>query len=264
MSDIFRPASAQIEYNPNRRRISLNRVFQIPQMFRPAVSSLAGNTIGHLNLERPAIGLTAIASWFRFARWRALHPVVRPADRRLRGDRRWLYQQVIEKEQLDSAPLDFWEFGVFHGESLFWWLRNISNPESRFVGFDTFTGLPERWRATEPEGAFNVYGRLPETTDSRCSFQVGLFQDTLVSFANQSDFARRLVIHLDADLFTSTLFVLTTLARNLKRDDIIFFDNFICSVDEFRAFDDFVKSFRVKYEVLGAVGEYIRVCVKIR
>jgi O-methyltransferase len=263
MPDISRTTPLQVEYNPNRRRISLNRIFQIPQMFRPAVSALAGRTIGHLNLERPAIGLTALASWFRFARWRRMHPVAQPTDRKQRVDRIWLYETIVQKEGLDRIPIDYWEFGVFRGESLFWWLRNISHPASRFVGFDTFTGLPERWRTTEPAGAFNTYGRLPQTDDSRCGFQVGLFQDTLLPFARHHDFTRRLVIHLDADLFTSTLFVLTTLAPYFKAGDIIFFDNFICSVDEFRAFDEYVRSFRVQYEVLGAVEQYIRVCVKI-
>lgn len=253
---------APVEYDPRRRRISLNRVFQIPQMFRPTVSSLAGSTIGRVNLERPAIGLTAVASWFRFARWRRLHPVERPADGK-RRDRVWLYQQVIEKEHLDNEPIDLWEFGVFRGESLFAWLRLIDHPDSRFVGFDTFTGLPERWRATELEGAFNVHGRIPETADPRCDFQVGLFQETLLAFVTHHDFSRRLVIHLDADLYSSTLFVLTTLAPYFKSGDIIFFDNFICSVDEFRAFEHYVQAFRVKYEVLGAVQEYLRVCVKI-
>ena len=191
-----------------------------------------------------------------------MHPVERVPDAK-RRNRFWLYQSVIQKERLDSEPIDFWEFGVFRGESLFGWLNIISHPDSRFVGFDTFTGLPERWRATEVEGAFNVYGRIPETNDPRCNFEVGLFQDTLLPFASRHDFSRRLVIHLDADLYSSTLFVLTTLARYFKHGDVIFFDNFICSVDEFRAFEDFVKAFRVKYEVLGAVDEYIRVCVKI-
>ena len=72
-----------------------------------------------------------------------------------------------------------------------------------------------------------------------------------------------MVINLDADLYSSTLFVLTTLARYFRSGDLIFFDNFICSVEEFRAFEDFVKAFRVKYEVLGAVSEYLRVCVKL-
>jgi O-methyltransferase len=263
MSNVSHPAPVQVEYDPLKPTISLDRIFQMPNMFRPAWSFLMGNTIGHVNLERPAIGLTAVASWFRFARWRRAHPVARPADRKRREDRTWLYETVIEKEGLDRAPIDFWEFGVFRGESLSWWINSIHNAESRFVGFDTFTGLPERWRATEPEGAFNVYGRLPEIKDSRCTFEVGLFQETLLPFIHGHDFSRRLVVHLDADLFSSTLFVLTTLARHFMHGAIIFFDNFICSLDEFRAFETFVKSFRVKYEVLGAVGEYSRVSVKI-
>ncbi|MFY9803348.1 MAG: TylF/MycF/NovP-related O-methyltransferase [Candidatus Acidiferrales bacterium] len=263
MSHLPQAATAQVEYNPRKRRISIDRIFQIPNMFRPTASAFFGNTIGRVNLERPAVGLTAVASWFRFAHWRRQHPVARPADHARRKDRTWLYETVIAKEGLDRTPMDFWEFGVFRGDSLFWWLKNIPNAESRFVGFDTFTGLPERWRATEPEGAFNVYGRLPETNDARCSFEAGLFQDALLPFIARHDFSRRLVINLDADLFSSTLFVLTALARHFKRGDIIFFDNYICSVDEYRAFEDYVKAYRVKYEVLGAVGEYMRVCVKI-
>lgn len=262
MSVISRELPAQAEYDPNRRRISLNRVFQIPQMFRPSVSSFAGTTIGRINLERPATGLTALASWFRFAHWRRIHPVERPADG-TRKHRGWLYETVAEKEHLNAEPIDFWEFGVFRGESLFAWMKLISHPDSRFVGFDTFTGLPERWRATELQGAFNVHGRIPQTSDPRCSFQAGLFQETLLPFARRHDFSRRLIIHLDADLYSSTLFVLTTLAPWFKPGDIIFFDNFICSVDEFRAFENYVQAFRVNYEVLGAVQEYLRVCVKI-
>ena len=247
----------------NRPRISLNRIFQIPQIFRPAVSTILGNTIGQINLERPATGLRTMASWVAFANWRRKHPVAKAATRKDRNDRVWLYESVIGKEGLENEPIDFWEFGVYLGDSLHWWLQRISHPGSRFVGFDTFTGLPENWRPTEPEGWFDAHGKTPNTTDPRCSFEVGLFQDTLPGMIGRHDFSRRLVIHMDADLFTSTLFVLTSLARILKSGDIIFFDNFICSLDEFRAFDEFVRSFRVSYEVLGAVGEYMRVSVKI-
>ena len=148
MSNVSHPAPVQVEYDPLKPTISLDRIFQIPNMFRPKCSFLFGNTIGHLNLERPAIGLTAVASWFRFSRWRRAHPVAQPADRKRRGDRTWLYETVIEKEELDRVPIDFWEFGVFRGESLLWWVKNIHDAKSQFVGFDTFTGLPERWRAT--------------------------------------------------------------------------------------------------------------------
>jgi hypothetical protein len=115
VANTSRPASDLREYDSLRRRISLNRIFQIPQVFRPRVSSLAGSTIGRLNLERPAVGLTAIASWLRFARWRRMHPVERPSEGE-RKNRHWLYQSVIQKERLDSEPTDFWEFSVFRGE----------------------------------------------------------------------------------------------------------------------------------------------------
>src|SRR5271156_4470702 len=108
MSHVSQPAAVQVEYDPKKPRISLNRIFQIPNMFRPAFSSFYGNTIGRVNLERPAIGLTAVASWFRFARWRRMYPVARPADPKRRLDRTWLYETVIEKEGLTNAPLDYW------------------------------------------------------------------------------------------------------------------------------------------------------------
>ena len=130
MAELSQPVPVQAEYNPKKRRISLNRIFQIPQMFRPTASVFFANTLGLINLDRPSGGLTAIAGWFRFSRWRRMHPVARPADGK-RHDRCWLYEAVIAKENLNSAPSDYWEFGVFKGESLFWWLDHLSNPASR-------------------------------------------------------------------------------------------------------------------------------------
>jgi hypothetical protein len=169
----------------------------------------------------------------------------------------------MEQEALDQQPINYLEFGVYRGDSLRLWLAGISHPDSRFVGFDTFTGLPERWRPTEQAGHFNANGAVPDIKDPRCSFEVGLFQDTLPAFVARTDLSGRLVVNLDADMFTSTLFVLTTLAPYLKPGDLIFFDEFSCPLDEFRAFEEFVRSFRVEYEVLNAVYGYTRVCIKI-
>jgi O-methyltransferase len=235
----------------------------LPQLIRPAFANFLANTIGRVGVDKPADGVDSITLWVRFARWRRSHPAPQPANRRDRNDRVWLYETVIRKEGLDQAPITYLEFGVYRGASLCWWLSRVRDPDSRFVGFDTFTGLPERASRAEPMGAFDAQGELPETNDPRCSFQVGLFQDKLPDFIAEADLSNRLVIHLDADLFTSTLFVLTSLAPRLKRDDIVFFDNFICTLSEYHAFDEFVRSFRVSYEVLGAVGEYTRVCIKI-
>ena len=178
--------------------------------------------------------------------------------------RDWLYRSIIEQEALDQQPINYLEFGVYRGDSLRLWLAGISHPDSRFVGFDTFTGLPERWRPTEPAGHFNANGAIPDIKDPRCSFEVGLFQDTLPAVVSRTNLTGRLVVNMDADMFTSTLFVLTTLAPYMKSGDIIFFDEFSCPLDEFRAFEEFVRSFRVKYEVVAAVYGYTRVCIKIQ
>jgi O-methyltransferase len=240
----------------------IRRLFQlqIPQVFRPTIASFLAKTLGRVNLEAPAVGFTAVAYWARFARWCSTHPT--PGARYGKG-RDWLYQSVIEREALDRAPMKYLEFGVYRGDSLRWWLDGIAHPDSRFVGFDTFTGLPERWRPTEPAGHFNANGAIPDIRDPRCSFEVGLFQDTLPAFLAHSDLSGRLVANLDADMFTSTLFVLTTLAPYLKSGDLVFFDEFSCPLDEFRAFEEFVRSFRVKYELVAAVYGYTRVCIKI-
>jgi O-methyltransferase len=243
----------------------LRRLFQpqIPQLFRPTVTSVLAKTIGRVNLERPAVGLAVAASWVRFSRWCNAHPI-RDAITKTNGhDRGWLYRSVIEAEELDRQPITYLEFGVYRGESLKSWLHSICNPDSRFTGFDTFTGLPERWRPTEPAGHFNADGRIPEVNDDRCSFEMGLFQNTLPKFVARADLSRRIVINLDADMFTSTLFVLTTLAPHFKAGDLIFFDEFSCPLDEFRAFEEFVSSFRVRYEVIAAVYGYTRVCIKL-
>jgi O-methyltransferase len=248
-----------------RRIPPIRRFFQlqIPQAVRPTITSVLAATLGRVNLEGPAAGLTAVAYWVRFSRWCKTHPVPGANRRRQENGRNWLYRSVIEQQALDASPLRYLEFGVYRGDSLRLWLDGISNPDSQFVGFDTFTGLPERWRPTEPAGHFNAYGVIPDIKDQRCSFEVGLFQDSLPAFVARTDLSVRLVINLDADMFTSTLFVLATLAPHFKSDDLIFFDEFSCPLDEFRAFEAFARSFRVDYEIIGAVYGYTRVCIRI-
>jgi hypothetical protein len=242
----------------------LRRFFQpqVPQLLRPTMSSVLARTVGRVNLEFSTKGLDAVAYWVRFARWCRTHPTSGAAKSNGKG-REWLYQSIIKGEALNEDPLLYLEFGVYRGASMRQWISEISNPNSRFVGFDTFTGLPEYWRPTEPLGHFDAQGILPDISDPRCSFEVGLFQDTLPGFIGRTDLRTRIVINLDADLFSSTLFVLTSLAPYLKVGDLVFFDEFSCPLDEFRAFEEFVKSFRVKYEVVDSSYGYTRVCIKI-
>ncbi len=172
-----------------------------------------------------------------------------------------LFQFLLEQEELDGE-INYLEFGVASGESLRWWVENNKNPSSRFVGFDSFQGLPEDFGLLQ-KGAFSTESKLPQINDSRCGFVIGLFQDTLYDFLKTFSFDPKIVIHLDADLYSSTLFVLATLAPKLKKDDILIFDEFGVPTHEFKAFLDFTAAFPVRYEVLGETNNYFQVAIKI-
>ena len=235
----------------------------LPQRFRPTVSLLMARTVGQMNLELPANGIASIAYWIRFSRWCNMHPLPRLAHGLYARNRELLWEAVIQKESLAESPILYLEFGVYRGYSMRWWLNRISQTDSSFVGFDTFTGLPERWRRSEPLGAFNVDGKVPEISDERCHFEVGLFQQTLPDFIRRTDMNQKLVLQLDADLYSATMFVLARLVPYLKTGDILFFDEFSCPLDEYRAFHELVRLFHIKYEFLGATPGYTRVCIKI-
>ena len=64
------------------------------------------------------------------------------------------------------------------------------------------------------------------------------------------------MIHLDADLFSSTLYALTSMAPCLNTGDILFFDEFNVPNHEFLAFKIFTESYYVKTKLLGAVNNY--------
>jgi hypothetical protein len=70
---------------------------------------------------------------------------------------------------------------------------------------------------------FNTNTQPPSIDDKRVKFYQGLFQQTLPGFLTELDNSRRNIIMMDADLYSATLYVLTSLAPFLKKDDIIFF-----------------------------------------
>jgi O-methyltransferase len=202
----------------------------------------------------------------RLSRWISNHPVKGMNDffspGRDYGKRYLMYENIIEQEKLDREPIDYLEFGVSAAHSFKWWVRNSAHPQSRFYGFDTFEGLPEKWGQFE-KGSMSA--AIPTLEGSRHEFIKGLFQETLPGFLQRRDISnnKRKIIHLDADLFSSTLFALTSLHPFLKQNDILIFDEFNVPNHEFKAFMDYVDSYYVKYEVLAAVNNYFQVVVKI-
>lgn len=177
-------------------------------------------------------------------------------------DRFKLHDYIIKSELLKTEKIYFLEFGVASGTSFKWWLHANNNSESKFFGFDTFEGLPQDW------GIFKKGEMAPiqsNIKDNRYVFIKGLFNSSLPKFLESTNLDPniRKIIHLDADLFGSTLFVLVSLHKTLKSGDILFFDEFCVPNHEFLAFDIFTKLYDVKYHTVGAVNNYLQIAIKI-
>jgi hypothetical protein len=134
------------------------------------------------------------------------------------------------------------EFGVYRGESIAYFSEHLRNPASRLFGFDSFEGLPEHW-GRNPRGTFSTGGVMPKLFDNRVEFVKGWFHETLPTFFVRpsvrtmlADPNCRVFVHLDADLYSSTLFILTSLWHHLDRYHFCF-DEFMGH--ELRALQDF-------------------------
>ena len=174
-----------------------------------------------------------------------------------------LYEAISQNEQLEISAIDYFEFGVCGGHSFKWWLEHNKNSESKFYGFDTFEGLPEAF-GPFGKGSMAVALESLNINDPRAVFYKGLFQDTLDPFLDQYRSERKKLIHLDADLFSATLFALSQLYRYLNDGDILLFDEFAVPKHEFMAFKIFTESFYVNYEVIGAANNYLFTAIKIK
>jgi len=164
---------------------------------------------------------------------------------------RIVMHQLLSSSTVDPiSKIHFLEFGVYKGQSFLIWVENNRNNESKFTGFDTFTGLPEDW-GKEKKGSYSAQGNLPDISDPRVKFEVGLIQNTLPGFLPNLDKTARKIIHIDVDLYNATLYSLISLQPFIQKGDIIIFDDFFTitkASHEFRAFNDYLSLFKVEYK----------------
>ncbi len=176
-------------------------------------------------------------------------------------NKRYKLYEFIHNKAINNAPMHYFEYGVSKGFSFKWWLAANTNSESKFFGFDTFEGLPEDWSFYFKKG--DMAAGLPDIQDPRAQFIKGIFQDSFIPFIdNHQELLKsnvKKVIHLDADLYTATHFVLSQFYRYLNKGDIILFDEFNVANHEYRAFKDFTDSFYIKLKPLGTVNNFFQV-----
>jgi hypothetical protein len=193
----------------------------------------------------------SLLNYFYTGRWmnqRGFSPKVRVRDRIELI--RTVAQGIADQEVL------YLEFGVWKGESMELWSKLLTNPASRLHGFDSFEGLPEACDHLSasgrpfPKGALSTSGLVPQISDTRVKFFKGWFEDTLPLYNFVPGDV--LVVFLDADLYSSTIYVLKALLPHLKVGTIIYFDEFWDTQHEQKAFTEFIEETGMNFEPLVA------------
>jgi hypothetical protein len=201
-----------------------------------AGSRLSARTVHKLN---------AAISYIETGRWlndQNLNPQVRV------DGAHQLFDLVIE--QVADQDVLYLEFGVYRGDSMRYWSQRLRNPRAKLHGFDSFEGLPEGWNIDSPQGHFSTNGMIPMIEDSRVRFFKGWFNETLPSYRVPPH--DRLVLDMDADLYSSTGYVLKTLEAFIVPGTYIYFDEFADRQNELRAFSEFVLDTEMRFELIGA------------
>ena len=152
------------------------------------------------------------------------------------------------------------ECGVGLGWSLRW-ITNLAAPNQKIFGFDSFDGLPEDWimsdDLTVPSGYFKCN---PPNIDG-VEYRVGLFEDTLPIW-KQDHPGRIAFLHVDADLYSSCVTVLSELNDQIVPGTVIVFDEMFETIKyknweqgEYKAFNEWKEEHNRKTYQINA-GEY--------
>lgn len=170
---------------------------------------------------------------------------------------RWDFFDYIN--QLTPSYRPFYEFGVSYGYSFQYLIQ--SYPYG--YGFDTFTGIPEKWY-DEKIGTYGTNNNIP--TIENGEFIVGEFKDSLPKFFQyKRDVAG--LIHLDADLYSSTITALKYSKDIIDNKTILIFDEFLINPnweeDEYKALNEFCSLYNKKYKVIAVSFRSKQVAVQL-
>jgi predicted O-methyltransferase YrrM len=129
--------------------------------------------------------------------------------------------------------------------------------------FDSFEGLPEDWVGHWKKGHFDLKGKVPKFDPKRTRVYKGWFSDTVPRFARTLE-RPVAFIHMDADLYQSTMDVLEPMNEKIAPGTIILFDEYIMKGqdDEHRALWDWADKYGRKFEYLWRT-KHLQVAVKV-
>lgn len=138
----------------------------------------------------------------------------------------------------NNAELDGYiiEFGVYVGNTV----RRIAKFTNQTIyGFDSFEGLPERWKwntsIIHNKGYFKV-DELPKVP-KHVKLIKGWFKDTIPVWKEQHKKPIK-YLHIDSDLYSSCITILTELNNQISPGTIIVFDELLKGTSSYQYWKD--------------------------
>ncbi len=156
------------------------------------------------------------------------------------------------------------EFGVYRGRTLSQIRKALPVEKFKVFGFDSFVGLPEDWTGTNlKKGHFSTRKSIPQIEGVK--FHVGWFKDTIPEY--QKDAQDISLLHIDCDLYSSTIDILYGLHPWIKEGTIIVFDEWFYNhkdIEENRqheqkAFFEWAADKNVSYEIFPEIEDERRI-----
>jgi hypothetical protein len=155
----------------------------------------------------------------------------------------------IVADQVRERRVLYLEFGVYKGRGMRFWSNELKHPESKLHGFDSFEGLPEDFGPLS-KGTFTTGGRVPQIDDSRVQFFQGWFHETLPNYTVPDHDI--LILNLDADLYSSTIYVLRHLQPWIVPGSFVYLDDMTTPDHEGKAFHEFMSETGRKFRPICA------------
>jgi hypothetical protein len=211
--------------------------------------------VGARTPDRVLHGFQMALNYLRLGRWMRAQGFAFQG----RVARRFELYDILGARVADRKVL-YLEFGVHRGASIEYWSRILRHSEAQLHGFDSFLGLPEDWDVDGgyPKGRFSTGGVAPEMDDPRVVFHVGWFEDTLHGFELPEHDV--LVVNLDADLYSSTIFVLRELQDSIRPGTLLIFDDLSRPDDEAKAFGEFMRESGLRFRPVAATWPLSHAC----
>tara|TARA_Y100000996_G_C22469841_1_gene621619 strand:- start:201 stop:920 length:720 start_codon:yes stop_codon:yes gene_type:complete len=165
-------------------------------------------------------------------------------------------------KKFDSQSL-FLEFGVYKGDSINLFAKNLKKIKGQIFGFDSFRGLKDEWLTEEfnPQRTFNLDGKKPKV-EKNVHLIDGWVEETLENFLSKNT-EKIAFIHFDLDTYQSTSYVLKKIKKKLQHGSIILFDQFYGFPNwekyEFKAFKEEFEEKSFEYTAFSTRQACIRI-----